>query len=663
MARTAQMRLIELMVLKQDISNVIAYLGKTGNFQFQSGLENAENTGSSNSNAEQDLFSKLDQARVFLGTADFTDDILNVSLPTEKDEEEANKIIEGVTELSRISTEKNENAKRTAEALKEAKSFSNLKTSYSELEHLSFLSFRIGKIDPAVFDELKFAIGNRAIVVKLGDDGTRILAASSKKGRFALDTQLKKFGFVAMEVPKDFKGIPEDFLKGLEEEKNKAQKELRESDERKHNYAQTHEDALRRLLASYSLASQVRKTVNKLESTQLVYRLTGWIPLEDCKKTIAQLDEITKNRIAIREYQPEEVPSVTSGNEKVPVQLKHGKVVSSFKRMIFSYGSPVYGTIDPTPFVAVFFTFLFGIMFGDCGQGLVFFLMGVLMALNILKVGGWNKFAPIFIVIGISSMIMGLLTGEFFATEHLLLPFERWVTGHFGEPRDQILPMMPQSDPESIKRMFMFFGFSVAVGFVINTCGLIINITNNFLRKKWGEALFGKSGLSGAIFFWYVVVLVLRMLFLHQSATIIDWIIIGVTLFCAAYGEVLSRLVYGERPICENGVGPAIIGGVVECIEVVINYLSNSVSFLRVGAFAIAHAVLGSVIHTMMQGAGDGISGILIGIVGNVIVVVLEGMIVAIQVVRLQYYEFFSKFFGETGKEFSPFKFQYREEN
>ena len=107
-----------------------------------------------------------------------------------------------------------------------------------------------------------------------------------------------------MEVPKDFKGIPEDFLQSLELEKDNAKKDLRESDERKHNYAQTHEDALRRLLASYSLASQVRQTVNKIESTQLVYRLTGWVPLDDCQETIEKLRS-NQNRIAIREYQPE----------------------------------------------------------------------------------------------------------------------------------------------------------------------------------------------------------------------------------------------------------------------------------------------------------------------------------------------------------------------
>ena len=83
-------------------------------------------------------------------------------------------------------------------------------------------------------------------------------------------------------------------------------------------------------------------------------------------------------------------------------------------------------------------------------------------------------------------------------------------------------------------------------------------------------------------------------------------------------------------------------------------------SFVRVGAFALAHAVLGYIINTFVELA-PGAGGIAVAILGNAIVVVLEGMIVAIQVVRLQYYEFFSKFFSETGREFKPFSFVYKE--
>ena len=96
----------------------------------------------------------------------------------------------------------------------------------------------------------------------------------------------------------------------------------------------------------------------------------------------------------------------------------------------------------------------------------------------------------------------------------------------------------------------------------------------------------------------------------------------------------------------------------VELLETLISYLSNSISFIRVGAFALAHAVLGYIISTMSEMAGP--AGIAVMLFGNAIVIVLEGMVVAIQVIRLQYYEFFSKFFNETGKEFKPFAFEYK---
>lgn len=130
------------------------------------------------------------------------------------------------------------------------------------------------------------------------------------------------------------------------------------------------------------------------------------------------------------------------------------------------------------------------------------------------------------------------------------------------------------------------------------------------------------------------------------------------TLALTAFCEPLERIVEGKKPVLENGVFSAVIGALVEVIEVLSSYISNTVSFVRVGAFALAHAVLGFIISMMSGLAGP--AGILVMIIGNAIVIVLEGMIVAIQVVRLQYYEFFSKFFTETGREFKPFRFEYK---
>ena len=658
MAKTTEMRLVDLMVLKQDISKVLLYLGKSGNFQFQSSLGQGGETAKGES-AESAMYKRLEQARSFLGVDDSGVSIEEAELPTDEDFSAAESLLQSLEDLTSRDSAAIDALKRSEEAFGEASSFSNLKQSFSELDHLSFLNLRVGKINPGVLEELKFAVGARAIIVPLGEDKTRILAASSKRGRFALDTELQRYGFVPMEIPKDFKGIPDDVLESLKAQKESAQKAVSDLARERANFTESHKDKLLRLLASFSLGSQLRGTESLLESTQLVYRLTGWVPNKDCMEMMRQLDALTEDRISIRQYKPEEVPGVLAGHEKVPVKLSHGKFVSAFQRMIFSYGSPLYGTIDPTPFVAIFFTLLFGIMFGDAGQGLIFFLLGILMAKKVVKLGGWNKFAPIFIGIGTASMVMGLLTGEFFANETILEPFERFVTGLFGSPRNQILPMMPQSNPESIKRMFMFFGFSIAVGFVINSTGIIINVANNFLQKKYGKALFGKSGLAGAVFFWYVVLLAVRIAALGHSPQIYDWVVIGTALFFSAFGEPLIRLVDGERPVIENGLFAMVIEAVVELLETIITYLSNSISFLRVGAFALAHAVLGFIILTMSEMVG-GVGGIAVTILGNAIVVVLEGMIVAIQAIRLQYYEFFSKFFNETGREFEPYKFEYK---
>lgn len=660
MARTTTMRLIELMVLREDIHSVLKYLGELGEFQFQQEFASDSSDSAKRLNPDASVFERLQQVRAALDLPDLDGYKVSVPLPSDADFESATKIIDSVEDIHKKELTAADEEKRAVSAYKEALAFANLKVPYSDLESLSFLTLRIGKIDPEKIDDLRARLGSRGIIVKLGDDDSRILAASSKKARFALDGELKEAGFTELQVPKDFKGIPDEVLLTLERNKTEAAAALEEIQTERRNFAETHKDELYRLLQIYSIGSQIYSVENSLESTEFVYIITGWIPAFLIRKVMKDLDELTQSRAGIREFLPTEVPSVISGQEKVPVQVKHGKIVSNFERMIFSYGSPLYGTIDPTPFVALFFTVLFGIMFGDAGQGLCFLIIGILCCLKKIKISGWEKFGGIFCCIGISSTIMGLLTGEFFANETLLRPFALWVTGLFGTPHAPILHMMPSSDPASITRMFAFFGFTISIGFIINSCGLIINIINQFSLRRIGKALFGKTGISGAVFFWYVIIFAVRVALFKHAPAAYDWVIISVSLFLTACSEIFQRLVDGERPILENGLFSAVIGAVVEIIEVISSYLSNTVSFVRVGAFALAHAVLGYIINTFVELA-PGAGGIAVAILGNAIVVVLEGMIVAIQVVRLQYYEFFSKFFSETGREFKPFSFVYKE--
>ena len=670
MARTAEMRLLELMVLKEDISSVLEYIGKSENFQFQTklkessastaGIADSDDNPAASLNIDSQFYDSLLKAYKELGFEEKVYDIKACSAPKDEDRKKAADFIAAYNQLKTRIAEASDEALKVTDAYKEAMAFSNLQISYSELEHLSFLSLRIGRIPEEQFEDLKDRLEGSAVVIRLGNDSSHILVASSKKGRFALDAELKNHNFVELEVPADFKGVPESALKGLAEKKADAEKALADLNEEKANFAETHLAQLEYLLGCFTIAVQIEDVTRRLESTELVYRITGWIPASETDTYMKGLDELTESRIAIRAYEPYEVPSVMSGKEQVPVKLKHGKFVKSFERMIFSYGSPVYGAIDPTPFVAVFFTILFGIMFGDFGQGMFFVLFGILMACNVIKVGAWNKFAPIFMAIGISSSIMGLLTGEFFGTETVLEPFAEWVTGLFGKPHAPILHLMPSADPKSIYVMFGVFGVAVAIGFVINTCGLLLNIINNLIRKNFAEALFGKNGLAGAVFFWYVIALILRIVLAKHAVAVYDIVIILIALFFAAFAEPFERAFEGKKPLFENGFGTYIISSVVEIIEVISGYLSNTISFVRVGAFALSHAVLNFTILTLtnMVGGPGSVGGIIVLIAGNALIIVLEGMIVAIQVIRLQYYEFFSKFFHETGKEFKPFKFE-----
>ena len=344
------------------------------------------------------------------------------------------------------------------------------------------------------------------------------------------------------------------------------------------------------------------------------------------------------------------------GTEKVPVKLKNSRITKAFEGLILAYGSPLYGTINPVPFVAFFFVLLFSIMFGDMGQGFVGVIIGILLLkLKIKSLEKIKKFGTIFIVVGIACMVTGFLYGSVFTNEEILRPVTRAVTGLFGNPVDRIVTIMPTHGAEKI---FMFFGFTIGIGVIINSIGLLINIVNKLKLKNFYEGIFGKTGLCGALFFWYVVFIAVKIIFGLVVYTY-DIIIMFVPLALIFLKEPVYNIFSGKRPLLENGFVSFFVEGVIEVIESVSYFLSNSISFVRVAAFALSHTVLSLIVFKisdlMLEVPGGIIGSIFIYILGNAVIILLEGLIVTIQVVRLQYYEFFSKFFSEVGVEFKPF--------
>jgi V/A-type H+-transporting ATPase subunit I len=668
------MEQFEMTVLARDVDPVIEYLGRRGLMHFSGDTLTAEGTSAGSSGTVAHIRESLDRLRsaaVYLGLELPSEPEEETVLPHEVEEHLTDTLVLTILSLSAKENEQLGEKKKLEETITEAQAFSRLNAPFSDLDQLSYLTLRVGRLDPRRQDELRGSLSDRAVIIPLDNTG-RILAATSRKGRFALDSALKKAAFTSIAIPEGYKGVPAELLASLNERIAAVGNELASIAQKKENFKREYGPPLRKLCASFLMAQAVEELKRHLRGTQNVYVINGWVPADEVSALVEELDRCTGGRAAIRSYNPEELEDVAEGRVKVPVSLKHGAFVKGFEPVVFSYGAPLYGTLDPTPFVAFFFTLLFGIMFGDAGQGLILLLLGFILGTKTKSkfIASFSHFSVPLKAVGISSIFMGFLNGAFFTNEHILvkptqslLTFFMHILNIPGEAPERILQLMPEKG--NIAKLFYFFGFTIAVGAILNSIGLLVNITNQCSLKKYEKAFFAKTGLAGLLLFWYALFIAVRIIMGGRFENY-DWIGLAVPVFLIFFGPAIWRLFSGERPVLEHGLMVFIMEGFVELLESASTYISNTVSFLRVGAFALSHAVLSFIVFTLSEmvgnlGAGTLISFLII-VFGNAIIILLEGMIVAIQVVRLQYYEFFSKFFTETGVVFTPFRFRKKAE-
>lgn len=364
--------------------------------------------------------------------------------------------------------------------------------------------------------------------------------------------------------------------------------------------------------------------------------LVGWIPQEEEDNFAHQLSDVYGIEFSIERADNEEKHSP-------PVKLKNNRFSRPFESFVEMYGLPSYNEIDPTVIVSVLYTLLFGIMFGDFGQGIVLSVAGAVMwRLKKMMLG------RILIRCGFAASVFGLIYGAVFGLEHVLDPMYKALFNLDEKPVDVLEP----------KTVMTIIVLAVILGAGIIILSMILNIYSSLRRRNYENALFGQNGVAGLIFYGSLVAAGGTMALgvnVVSLPYVLGLMVLPVVLifFKEPLGKLLSRAPdwkpkkWGEYMV-QNGF---------ELFEIMLSYITNTMSFLRVGAYVLVHAGMMMVVFTIAQIMPGGVVGYtLMAVFGNVFVIALEGLLVGIQVLRLNFYELFSRFFEGQGRPFAPIR-------
>ncbi len=359
------------------------------------------------------------------------------------------------------------------------------------------------------------------------------------------------------------------------------------------------------------------------------FSISGFVEENDVKNIKKAFSGVSDIEISVND-------AYSDKRIKPPTKLKNGWFSRPFSMFVEMYGLPDYNEIDPTPFVAFTYALLFGMMFGDLGQGLVLILVGFLLyKFKKMRLGA------IGIRVGISSALFGLLYGSFFGNEEILNPFFTQILGLSHKP-------VHIMDPNFTQTLLII---SVAMGSLFIVISMFLNMYILLKKKEHVEIFTSHNGVPGLILYGFVVTAAVMQLGygvnLFSGLYIIGFV--ALPLLTIFLKEPIHRAFKHEK-LFSNGFGGFFVEGFFELFEIILSYVTNTMSFLRVGGFVLAHAGMMLVVMSLMEMMGD--SGWIVLILGNLFVMGLEGLIVGIQVLRLEFYEMFSRYYKGNGVAF-----------
>lgn len=517
---------------------------------------------------------------------------------------------------------------------------------FSELFSMKYVKMRIGRMPLDNEEKLKY-YATKCFVFqefeKTDEYVYGIYLVPVQYVEFA-DELMTSLGFERTRLPDYLEGDAELADKKLhaviaeeENEKIRIEKELA-------YFADSLSDDFSAVLSKLKYKSEVNDLRKKVVISSGRFSFSGYCPARDSKKLRTAIVKSAKN------VQCVEIPVDKKHAEDVPVKLRNNVITRPFEMFTKMYGLPVYGGFDPTPYVAITYMLMFGIMFGDVGQGIVVSLLGLILTKKTK-----NQLAPIMTRLGIFSALFGCVYGSVFGIETLIKPiFHReniWngvcdMMGNLGIPRH------PSSIFQAATAVLIFALF---IGIVLILISMILNTIKNFKAKKLGEALFDINGVAGILLYASLITGLVGSLMYGLEIMTVPYVICLIVLpvACILFKAPLSALVTGKKAE-KFSVAESFIG----IFEGALSFLSNTMSFLRIGGFVLSHAGFMLVVSQLAGAAQPGApvtAGMIITyVIGNILVMGIEGLLSGIQVLRLEFYEVFSRFYDGGGSEFKP---------
>ena len=362
-----------------------------------------------------------------------------------------------------------------------------------------------------------------------------------------------------------------------------------------------------------AIALRREEAKSRLVGTDKAFLLEGWLPADRCAALEKALEPFTC-AIETREPTEDEYP-------QVPVQLKNNKLTRPLNMVTEMYSLPAYGTLDPNPLMAPFFILFYGIMMADMGYGLLMMIASVIISKKYRPKGTSGELFSLLGLCGISTFIMGALTG-----------------GFFGDFLTQLVAIVSPGTVFALPKLFdplddltMILIGSMALGMVQIVTGMAISLIEKCKRKKFLDAFFEEIT-------WWIVFIGIALLALGKGAAV---------LYVGCALVLLGPIVQGKGWGKLTGVFGSLYNHVT-------GYFGDILSYTRLMALMLAGSVIAQVFNMLAAMPGNVIAFIIISMLGNAMNFGLNLLGCYVHDLRLQCLEFFNKFYVDGGKPFRP---------